>query len=799
MHPADDTANVERRELDDEPPASRGPRRPAPREDPSRHGWAVGRWVADRYFIERRLGGGATGEVYLARDRLLRKRVALKVLKRPLAENRETVHRFLREVALAHSVTHPNVVRIHDTGEAHGMPFFSMEYLQGQPLDQLCAQTDSPMTLREIRDVGRDILQGLSAAHAAGIIHRDLKPANVLLTHRGAIVMDFGVAVPDHAQPTVPIPEDATSLIKTEAGTIFGSPAYMAPELWEGSPPTVQSDLYAFGVMLYQMLAGRLPYRASNARQLLYQVRTTSPPPIRQLRRDTPWNVALVIRRCLARLPERRPASAMAVANLLAPLAGLGRRRVMVSAAVVATATALIVPQVTDRGTNDPRGLPDAVAVADLGAAIRSFDAGDYPAATRQLERLSARWPRSAAATWWHATVAHTIGDEPGRRARCVPQQWEGSRKWRAWAEAACEPTYSLPEDLRGELDRSLNAPAFLPLAISQSLIPRSDASRESWPTVKREGETVAKTLGGDEPAWTTDTALPVRWQLARAAIHVSHGHLDAARTLLDNLAARHPHTPAVIERSAWLDALAGRLDRANVRAQSIARVDPRPLVRNMLDEGRLADAWHEIERAPPPYEATLRKLWCGYAYRFELADKPSQCDELGPSLAQALWENDPRTDLRSLTPTERSIVRLQRALDRGECFGDDTHRANVRQIDAPFETYATQLEVAAALCLHEPGQRRAERARRYLDTLQQLTPVDPWVLLLSAQTDELAGASGPARATRERVASRWVHADADLPLVQRVRDRLAPAVTPTTDDRESPPPAEPSSTTDHP
>ena len=211
------------------------------------------------------------GDVFLARDRLLKKPIALKVLHENLAQNRTTVRRFLREVALAHSVTHPNVVRIYDTGEAGGLPFLSMEYLQGKTLEELIGDGDPhgdgdpPMTMREIRELSYEILSGLEAAHSAGVVHRDLKPANVILTHRGAIVMDFGVAgfeAPTPLEPK-PNPADARSLIRTEAGTIFGSPAYMAPELWEGAPASVRSDLYSFGVMLYQMLTGQVADRCT--------------------------------------------------------------------------------------------------------------------------------------------------------------------------------------------------------------------------------------------------------------------------------------------------------------------------------------------------------------------------------------------------------------------------------------------------------------------------------------------------------------------------------------------------------
>ncbi len=239
-----------------EPTENLTPGKP-PEKDPQRWTrWKAGKVISNRYVVDRRLGSGAMGEVYLARDRLLKKPVAIKVLRPDLAANRGTVRRFLREVALAQSVTHPSVVRIYDTGEADALPYFTMEYLQGQRLDELILrdadEVGSHLSIREIRDICWEILRAIEAAHEVGVIHRDLKPSNVLLTHRGAIVMDFGVAGIDAAPEPIANASTASfeSLVRTEAGTIFGSPAYMAPELWEGAPASVQSDLYAFGVML---------------------------------------------------------------------------------------------------------------------------------------------------------------------------------------------------------------------------------------------------------------------------------------------------------------------------------------------------------------------------------------------------------------------------------------------------------------------------------------------------------------------------------------------------------------------
>ena len=239
------------------------------------------------------------------------------------------------------------------------------------------------MTLREIREISHEILSGLAAAHDAGIVHRDLKPANVMLTHRGAIVMDFGVAgfdSPGEAEPK-PNPAEARSLVRTEAGTIFGSPAYMAPELWEGAPATVQSDLYSFGVMLYQMLSGRLPIEAPNAKVFLVKLREEKPTPVRQLRKDTPWTLALLVARCMRTEPEKRPVSAAVAANLVSPLR---LRRRWIAAGVLVTAAAVSAAYLLRGVHEDPQtalGLPDRVAVADHQQHRRRLAVG-------QIDRL---------------------------------------------------------------------------------------------------------------------------------------------------------------------------------------------------------------------------------------------------------------------------------------------------------------------------------------------------------------------------------------------------------------------------
>ncbi|GEM_PF-1769701 len=764
--------------------------------------WETSAVINDRYTLERRLGSGSMGEVFLASDRLLKKQVALKVLRADLAKSRATVRRFLREVALAHSVTHPNVVRIHDTGEADGLPFFSMEYLQGQTLEELVdagrardeagevaevaqdGEIDNPpMTQREIREVSYEILSGLAAAHKAGILHRDLKPANVMLTHRGAIVMDFGVAGFDAPNPSVrPNPAEARSLVRTEAGTIFGSPAYMAPELWEGAPATVQSDLYSFGVMLYQMLAGRLPIEAPNAKAFLVKLREEKPAPIRQVRKDTPWNMALLIGRCMRTDPVRRPVSADAAARLVAPLAGRWRWLLLALGLTIALVVGLLVLR-GDDGVHDQLGLPDTVAVADLGAFVRSFDTGDYEAALRQLERLEQRAPQSAALLFWRATLAHELGDDNQRVASCMGVDGParvGSELWLEMASGACGASYTPAGPLRDLVDpqtKSLLPDAWLPLVVDSSLIPRLEAAREPGTTLLSEANAALRVL--DEGCdYSEGPVLAIRWQLARVDLRLALGRVSEARTLLGTLVEEHGDSPRVLAHAATFYALTGERRLAASWAEAVVDYDPRPAMGMLLDQGRLRDAAalmdrYALSRGRHPHLPGLIDTWCGYAYRFEIEPGPARCGAVPPGLVHNLWirARPDDADQHAMSTPERAAITQQAALNRNECLVRGENPSILTQLAPPFQTYLRQLDITAALCVDTAPSRRL--ARRQSDELIALTPGEPWALLISAQVHDVSGQPEVAEDLRIQAANFWRDADDDLPLVVALRELL--------------------------
>ncbi|MBK8216950.1 MAG: serine/threonine protein kinase [Myxococcales bacterium] len=265
----------------------------------------VGTVIDSRYVLERPLGEGGMGIVYVGRHVSLDKRVAVKVLKRELAEEREMVDRFFNEARAASSIGSPHIVDVADFGMlADGAAYFVMELLDGRSLGELL---DAEKVLPEAKaiDVARQIANGLGAAHAAGIVHRDLKPDNVMLVSRGAQrdfvkILDFGIAKVSTA---------ATRLTRT--GSVFGTPHYMSPEQAAGLSVDNRCDIYALGVILYEMTCGKVPFDADTYMGILTQHMYKAPAPPRTLPLPRPVSPGLeaIIMKSLSKRPAERYAS----------------------------------------------------------------------------------------------------------------------------------------------------------------------------------------------------------------------------------------------------------------------------------------------------------------------------------------------------------------------------------------------------------------------------------------------------------------------------------------------------------
>jgi len=254
----------------------------------------AGSVLMGRFEVERALGRGGMGAVYLATDRELGERVALKVITRELSEDGSVAERFRREAGAARKVTHPSVIRIHDLGTADGMLFLTMEYFAGRSLADLL-QKRHVLPLEEAQTLLEQVCDGLMAAHAAGVVHRDLKPQNVLVNDRGEVrVIDFGIAKAGYMKTM------------TVTGMMMGTPEYMAPEQVRGRPVDHRADIYSLGAMSYHMVCGRPPFVADTPIAVGFLHCSEDPTPPSQLTPALPDPVADALLRALAKEPRDR-------------------------------------------------------------------------------------------------------------------------------------------------------------------------------------------------------------------------------------------------------------------------------------------------------------------------------------------------------------------------------------------------------------------------------------------------------------------------------------------------------------
>ncbi len=260
------------------------------------------------YRILEKLGEGGMGIVYKAQDTRLERFVALKFLPQDLVDAPEAKQRFITEARAASSLNHPNVATVYDIGEAELRSFIAMELVEGETLKARLKA--GRLTIEQVRTLGLQIAEGLQAAHSKGIVHRDIKPDNLLLTRDGQIkIMDFGVA------------KLSNGLGMTRTGTTVGTLAYMSPEQLVADDVDNRSDLWSFGVVLYEMLTGELPFRRGSEPAVIYEILNREPIPVETYRSDVPPTLRAVITQLLQKDAAARPSSAT---DVIARLRGTG-------------------------------------------------------------------------------------------------------------------------------------------------------------------------------------------------------------------------------------------------------------------------------------------------------------------------------------------------------------------------------------------------------------------------------------------------------------------------------------------
>jgi serine/threonine-protein kinase len=268
--------------------------------------------VADRYAIERELGAGGMATVYLAEDRRHHRHIALKTLRSELAASMEA-QRFLVEIEIAAALTHPHILPLYDSGEAGGIVYYVMPYVEGPSLrERLVGEQRLPVT--EALKIAREVVGALDYAHRRGLVHRDIKPENIMLYEDAALVTDFGIALALHSGHAGSPAE--------EAGLAIGTPVYMSPEQAMGDPVDARSDLYSAGCVLYEMLAGTPPYTGDSPMAITAQKLVDPVPPLHDRRADAPAELDAVLQRVLAAKAEDRYSTAAEFAAALELAAG---------------------------------------------------------------------------------------------------------------------------------------------------------------------------------------------------------------------------------------------------------------------------------------------------------------------------------------------------------------------------------------------------------------------------------------------------------------------------------------------
>ena len=267
------------------------------------HRWSAGAGLLEKlslagqtishYKVLSKLGEGGMGVVYKAEDTKLKRFVALKFLRSDVLEDEEHRERFLREAQAAAALDHPNICTVYEIDEVEGKTFISMAFIEGQTVKDKIAER--PLKLEEALDIAVQTAQGLQAAHEKGIVHRDIKSANLMVTPQGQVkVMDFGLA------------QLAERSQLTKTATILGTPAYMSPEQAQRLPTERRTDIWSLGVVIYEMVTGRLPFEAERQEAILNAIGSEEPEPITALRVGVPTELDRIVGKAMAKSPDER-------------------------------------------------------------------------------------------------------------------------------------------------------------------------------------------------------------------------------------------------------------------------------------------------------------------------------------------------------------------------------------------------------------------------------------------------------------------------------------------------------------
>jgi predicted Ser/Thr protein kinase len=537
--------------------------------------------LAGEYSLQRELGRGGMGIVYLARDVQLDRDVAIKVLPAHLASARESRERFVREARMAAGLSHPHIVPIHRVGEADGFVFFVMSYVEGETLGERL-RTKGPLAPADASRVLREVAWALAYAHGRGIVHRDVKPDNILLeagTGR-ALVTDFGIAHGD---------EEMTLL---DAGKVMGTAHFMSPEQAADAPVDGRSDLYSLGVVGYLAVSGRLPFESGNLPALLLRQATEEAPRVSIAAPGLPTALGAAIDKCLARDPAARFADGEALAAALAPVPDARPALPPTLRAWLSARNPLLVPYMAWGGLfgsltaanlvvwlsgNRPDGPADIVLLAAIASApllpivgfhvnqaVRQFRAGHTLADLRTALAVDRRERSETEAV---VQVQEPSGHRVLRLVTVGAATWLGVTLGLLMAGVVHERTMGV-WFVMGPMLTTLGLGA-VSNALDVQFIP--DKIKKWWLTGIRErlwnsraGEWLARRLGAPERSKLAD---PNAFRATEAALGVAAGELFAAlpKAYRDQLS----ELPAIVE------ALEARAAEARAEAELLVALVP--------------------------------------------------------------------------------------------------------------------------------------------------------------------------------------------------------------------------------
>jgi beta-lactam-binding protein with PASTA domain/predicted Ser/Thr protein kinase len=367
--------------------------------------------INDRYEIHKRVGRGGMADVFSARDLLLDRQVAIKILFPEFAIDPNFVERFRREAQAAANLSHPNIVNVYDWGKYEGTYFIAMEYVQGRTLAEIL-KTNKQLTPKQGAEIASEVAAALGFAHEAGLAHRDIKPANILIGSNGQVkVADFGIARAMNS---------ATESNLTQAGSVMGTASYFSPEQAQGAQPDPRSDLYSLGIVMYEMVAGRPPFTGENAVGIAYKQVHDKPQPLNQIVEGMPRPFEAIIAKLLAKDPKMRYPSAHALRDDLRRFRNGEQVQALVAAAARPATPAAGVTRTMPAGPTQPVGTTPTVAEPYSGTPVSSHppiagaptatmpqqpgpDLGHYPPGASPEARY---YQDSNSRTGWYALAA---------------------------------------------------------------------------------------------------------------------------------------------------------------------------------------------------------------------------------------------------------------------------------------------------------------------------------------------------------------------------------------------------------